>query len=164
MKLSQKNIDKLILTGLYKAKPNVKYRGRLYEDNLYHCFNWTFKLKYYESKDTYYMVDTYFNDKSIELTNDNIGEFTLIFDFNDVKPHSGNNIYDYDESDYYHVAIDSGGMYCGGKYFIKNDAIKNKQKVLDRLKSEIDNAKWKLELLEKDYVGVKNETVDLKYV
>ena len=32
--------------------------------------------------------------------------------------HSGENIYEYDESDWWHVAIDSGGMYCGGKYFV----------------------------------------------
>ena len=160
--LSQENRDKLIITGLYKCEPD---RGiHSWYDDPYWCFNWTFKVKYYERSDEYYMIDTYFRDKSTKLTDDNIDKFTLIFDFNDVKPHSGTHIYEYDESDVYHVAIDSGGMYCGGKYFIKKDAVKIKQKILDRIQSEINSKKWELERLENDYQNVLNDIANLNYV
>ena len=66
--LSKENVEKLVKTGLYKHEPDKKYRSSLYWDNMYHCFNWTFKVKHNESKDIWYMVDTYFNDKYIELT------------------------------------------------------------------------------------------------
>ena len=97
------------------------------------------------------MVDTYFNDKSIELTDDNFDEFDFLFDFNEVERHSGENIYEYDESDWWHVAIDSGGMYCGGKYFVKKGAIKSKEKVLKRIANEINRLERELERKREDY-------------
>ena len=160
--LSQENRNKLILTGLYEAKPNKKIHSWYSEP--YWCFNWTFKVQYNENKDKYYMVDTYYGDKYFELADEYFELFTLIFDFNDVEKHNGNNIWDYDEDDRYHVAIDSGGMYCGGKYFIKKYATKNKDKVLDRLQQEIDYAKDKVKDLERNHEDVLNDRIDLKYV
>ena len=160
--LSQENRDKLILSGLYEAEPNKKIHSWYSEP--YWCFNWTFKVQYNENKDKYYMIDTYYDDKYFELTDEYFDLFTLIFDFNDVKPHSGNNIWDYNQEDIYHVAIDSGGMYCGGKYFIKKDATKNKDKVLDRLQQEIDYAKDKVKDLERNYEDALDDKIDLKYV
>lgn len=162
--LSKENADRIVLTGLYKHEPDAKYRGSLYADNLYHCFNWTFRVMHNEKYDKWYMVDTYFNDKYIELTDDNFDEFELLFDFNEVEKHSGNHIYEYDESDWWHVAVDSGGMYCGGKYFLKKGAVKNKERVIERIESEIDglerDLKYKKETLER----VKNGEVNLECV
>ena len=160
--LSQENRDKLILSGLYKTEPNKKIHG--WYDNSHWCFNWTFKVQYNENKDKYYMVDTYYNDKYFELTDEYFDAFTLIFDFKNVVSHSGKNIWDYDEEDIYHVAIDSGGMYCGGKYFVKKDVVKNKNKVLSRLQEEIDYAKDRVKNLERNYEDALNDRIDLKYV
>lgn len=160
--LSQENRDKLILTGLYKVDTNRNIHS--WYDNPYWYCNWTFKVQYDENKDKYYMVDTYSSDKYFELTDEYFDLFTLIFDFNDVKPCSINNIWDYDDSDIYHVAIDSGGIYCGGKYFIKKGATKNKDKVLNRLQQEIDYAKDKVKDLERNYEDALNDRIDLKYV
>lgn len=160
--LSQENRDKLILTGLYETKPNKKIKG--WYDNPYWCFNWTFRVQCNEDQDKYYMVDTYFNDKYFELTDEYFDLFTLIFDFNDVEKHNGNNIWDYDEDDRYHVAIDSNGRCYGGKYFIKKGATKNKEKVLRRLKEEIDSTKDRAKGLERNYDDALNDRIDLKYV
>ena len=162
--LSQENRDKLILSGLYKTEPNKKLKSWYDSSSPFHCFNWTFKIQYNEKLDKYSMVDTYFNDKYIEITDENINLFELIFDFNDVVSHSGTHIWDYEEEDTYHVAIDSGGMYCGGKYFIKKGATKNKEKVLRRLKEEIDFAKDRVKDLERNYDDALNDRIDLKYV
>ena len=162
--LSQENRDKLILSGLYKTEPNKKLKSWYDSSSPFHCFNWTFKVQYNERLDKYSMVDTYFNDKYIEITDDNIELFELIFNFNDVKSHNGTHIWDYDEEDRWNVAIDSGGIYCGGKYFIKKGAVKNKEKVLNRLSDDVRYAKDKLERLQKDYEDVLNDNINLDYV
>ena len=162
--LSKENVNKLIMTGLYKHEPDRRYRSSLYWNSMYHCFNWTFKVRHYEEDDEWYMVDTYFNDKLIELTDDNFDEFEFLFDFNEVEKHSGRHIYEYDESDWWHVAVDSGGMFCGGKYFIKKGAVKIKDRVIERLENEIksleSDIRYKKETLER----VKNDEVNLEYV
>lgn len=162
--LSKENKNKIVLTGLYRCEPNKKYRSQLYWDRMYHCFNWTFKVHHRESDDTWYMVDTYFNDKYIELTDENFDEFEFLFDFNEVEKHSGKNIYDYDENDWWHVATDSGGMYCGGKFYLKRNALPKKEKILNRLKEEIDCAEINLEYMKNKYQRVMNGEIDLKYV
>lgn len=164
--LSQENIDKINMNGLYGHKPEQKYSRH---NDLYWCQNWTFKPKKYERDGNikYYMIDTYWSSGDglcIELSDNNISEFDLIFDFNCVKKHNGNNIYDYNEEDYYHVAIDSGGMYCGGKYFIKKDAVKNKEKVLNRLEREIKFDKDDFEKKVRNYELVKSGERSLEYV
>lgn len=143
-----------------RAKP--KYRSSIYWDNMYHCFNWTFRVKKNDANE-YFMVDTYFGDKYISLTDENFDEFEFLFDFNEVEIYSGCNIWDYNEEDWWHVATDSGGMYCGGKYYLKKNAQPNKEKVLCRLKEEIEsdetNLKWKKE----KYQRVLNGEIDLRY-
>ena len=116
------------MTGLYKHEPDRRYRGSLYRDNMYHCFNWTFKVRHNEKENKWYMVDTYFGDKYIELTDENFDEFEFVFDFEKLKNILGENIYEYDENDWWHVAVDSGGMYCGGKYFVRKNAVKTKRR------------------------------------
>lgn len=155
------------MTGLYKCQPNRKYRGQIYWDNMFHCCNWTFQINEC-SDDKIYMHDTYWsscgNGVVIELTDDNFKEFELIFDFNEVKPHSGNNISDYDKCDWWHVAIDSGGMSCGGRYFVKKNATKNKENVLRRLKYEIESLEHSLEYKKQIYEDVKTGEKTLEWV
>lgn len=162
--LSEENVKKLVLSGLYKHEPDKRYRGSLYWDDMYHCFNWTFRVRHNENTDDWYMVDTYFDEKSIELTDENFDEFEFVFDFNEVQKHSGKNIYEYDENDRWHVAIDSGGMSCGGKYFVRKGATKIKDKVLNRIKEEISSLERNLEYQKNIYQRVLNDECNLDYV
>lgn len=165
--LSQKNIDKLCMTGLYRHEPDVKYRGLIYENQLFHCCNWVFEVKYNKHEGKYQMVDNFWIDGSglrIDLTDDNINEFELIFDKEEVTTDYGNNIWDYDESDRFYVAIGSGGAQFCNKWFIKKDAKKNKDKVVNRLNNEIESLESELlrkkQILEKVVHGDR----DLKYL
>ena len=90
--------------------------------------------------------------------------YIFLFDFNEVHEHSGNNIWEYNEDEYWHVAIDSRGWYLGGKYFVKNNAVKNKEKVLQRIKEEIYNLERQLESKKTDYERVQNDEVNLDYI
>lgn len=162
--LSKKNVDKLVMTGLYRHAPDKRYRDPMYWDDLYWCFNWTFRVRHHEDDDTWYMVDTYFNDKYIELTDDNFDEFEFLFDFNEVKKCSGTHIEEYDESDWWHVAVNSGGMYCGGTYFLKKDAVKKKDRVIQRLENEIEHLEREIAYKKETLQRVKNDDIDLTYV
>lgn len=163
--LSQKNINKLCMTGMYKHDPVPEWRGTIYNNNLYHCFNWTFKPRHFEKDDTWYMVDTYFGDKYIELTDDNFDGFEFVFDCNKVDRVSNDfHFEDYDESDYwYKFATDSGGWEFS-KSFIKKDAVKIKDKVVERYESEIAGLKRTLKYKEEQLERIKNNEIDLKYV
>lgn len=161
--LSQENVNKLVMNGLYRHEPDKRYRGSLYWDDMYHCFNWTFRIEHNERTDKWYMVDTYYNNKSIELTDDNFDEFEFLFDFNEVDRHSGENIYEYNESDWWYVPVDSGGR-TYGKYFVRKGAIKIKEEVLKRIDDEINYLERKLERKREDYKRVENGEVNLNCV
>lgn len=163
--LSENKRNNLCMTGIYTHAPEVKYRANMFRNNLYHCCNWTFTVQQWNDG-RIFMKDTYWSDDSsllIELTDGNIDEFTFLFDCNDVMSHSGHNIYDYGESDWWHIAIDSGGMYCGGKYFLKKGAVKNREKVLKRLEEEILSVERDLEHKKQNYEAVKSGKKDLQY-
>lgn len=166
--LSKENIEKINFNGLYSHEPDIKYRGELYSDNLYWCFNWIFipkEIQYSDVKETYFkMIDTYYGDKGIELTNKNINEFTLIFDFNDVEEISKQASYDYNDEDVFHVAIGSGGWQYSSKYFINKGTKKNKDILIDRITSEIQGLESKLEYKKNQLIQVQNNEIDLKYV
>ena len=122
--LIDRNKERLCITGLYKHKPDSKYRDSSYKDNLFHGCNWMFKPVVIKDK-SIWMIDTYWSDGSgvqIQLTDENFDEFEFLFDFQNVENHSGNNIGDYKEEDYWHVALNSGGWYCGGQYVIRKGA------------------------------------------
>lgn len=168
MSLSKENIAKLNFNGLYSHKPDVKYRGKLYEDDLYWCFNWIFKVKEIEcsnpNENYLAMIDTYYGDKGIELTDDNFDEFKFIFDFDDVIEISKNAVSDYNSEDVYMVAIGSGGWRYDRKFFINKGTTKNKDIVLSRLKNEIESLEYKLSNKKKQLEQVENDEIDLKYV
>ena len=163
MALSKENIEKLVMGGLYKHEPDKKYRDSLYWDKMYYCFNWTFMVVHHEDTDKWYMVDTFFNefDKGhIELTDENFNEFEFMFRFGDVERHSGKNITDYNESDWRHVAVDSSGK----KYFVRKGAVKEKERVLNRIQDEINELERQIKLKKKDYEAVFNDEVNPNHI
>ena len=81
-----------------------------------------------------------------------------------VDKHSGQHIWEYDEDDYWHVAVDSGGMYCGGKYFVKKGATKSKEKVLERIEGEIRSLERQIERKKADYQRVQNNEVNINWI
>lgn len=145
----------LTVDGLYQADPNDfdEFKDKPHWEQ-YWCRNWTFTVAK-RPNGKFIMCDTYFGDKCIVLTEENHNKFKLIFKFSEVKEVSKKIIADYDEQDYYHVATDSGGMPCGGKYYLKKDAKISKNKKMTRLKNE-------MEKLYQDYEYAKDEY--LRYI
>ncbi len=160
--LSQKNIDKLCLNGLYKCDPVLEWLPEYKRRDPYWCKNWTFKVRH--SGDSYYMVDTYWsiNSFSVELDDDNFSKFTLLFDFNDVVE-CDYNWDDYDDNDKWFVATDSGGWNYA-KHYIRKDAVPVKAWVVGRIIRKIEGLKRDLESAERLLVQVKNDEIDLRYV
>ena len=102
MSLSKENREKL--------NPNILYRKGPDEDieDPYWCRNWTFH--YPDSKaEEVYMYDTYFDDResAILVTDQNIDEFEIIFDFREVRRIKPSEVSQYDEEKVIHVATDS---------------------------------------------------------
>lgn len=161
--LSDHNIEKLNKNGLYTCEPDVKYRGRLHESNLYHCCNWTFEVvKNHEGK--YCMRDTYWSSGDsvgIHLTDENIDEFTLLFEKDKVKSIQASDAKHYDK--HYRVGIDSGG-WSYPKYFVDINAKKSKKLILDEIDKEIEHAKWKLEHLQQKKEGIESGDYNLEWV
>ena len=87
--LSQENIDKLCMTGVYIANPNDFYEGFANRDPLW-CRNWTFRVRQDRNGD-YCMDDTYWSSapNSISLMDSNVDKFTLLFDLNDFELYIG---------------------------------------------------------------------------
>lgn len=142
--LSLENYNKINKNGLYQSRPF----GRGIGDDPYWCKNWTFKVKALNG--TLYMVDTYFNDRYIEVKDDNINNFKFLFDFDEVKEVS---IYEYDkyeEKDKSIAAIGSGGWQYGTKYFVKKDAEYSKENLIEILEYEINHLKYDIKYNEQE--------------
>ena len=157
MSLSQENIDKLCMTGIYKCEPVRSWLPSWRRDNPYHCINWTFKVRQY-SDGTYVMYDTYWSGSDgfhVELTNENFDKFELLFDLNEMQRISPPDYYDYDEEDRYHLALDSGGYQYSKYYFVRKGAKKNKEKELDRLNRELESLKRQVKLKEEEIERAK---------
>jgi len=124
------NINKINTNGLYKSEP-----FNVFGYNPYWCKNWIFKVK--EKNGSLYMVDTYFNDTCIEVTDDNVNNFELLFDFDDVKEITLQEYEKYNDEDRFMAAIGSGGWKFSTKYFVKKDAEYSKDKLIEILEYEI---------------------------
>ena len=133
--LSQSNIDRLNMHAYYKHNPEARYRGKTYEDNLYWCMKWVFYPSYTD-RCGYLMVDTYFGNKSIVLTDDNFDEFEFLFDRREYKEMPRKLASRYDDSDVIVAATDSGGI-GNKKYYVRKDAKESPTKVVDSLIEEI---------------------------
>lgn len=156
--LSQVNINKLCMTGIYKCEPVLSWLESWRRNDPYHCINWTFRITADEDRNKYYMRDTYWSGGgglSVELTDDNFDKFKLLFDMNDVRKVSPPDFYDYNEEDRWHVALDSAGIRFSKYYYVRKDAKKNKEILLERLQHELESLKnqvrWKEDEIKKVY-------------
>lgn len=102
MSLSKENRKKL--------DPNILYRKEPEEDiaDPYWCRNWTFHCPDSKAEEVY-MYDTYFDDQesAILVTDQNIDEFEVVFDFREVRRIKPSEVSQYDEEKVIHVATDS---------------------------------------------------------
>lgn len=144
--LSQSNIDKLILTGLYGHE--VPLHKDQFDDQRW-CRNWTFTVRVRDDG-TACMVDTYFGNRSIELTDENFDEFTFLFDFDKVTKVSREIWQEYDDSKKFWAPTDSGGTYCGGSYFILKDTKPSKDLKREILLGQVHDAENALKWLRED--------------
>lgn len=163
--LSEENRLKLQMTGVYKHTPDVKLRGSLYSERLYHCCNWTFKPREH-GDGSIYMIDTYWSSGGfyIELTDENFDEFEFIVDLNDIKlfTEESNKLGDYAQSDIYGLALDSSGV--PGRLYIRKDAHKIKENVIKRLEEEIESAKDVLACKQANLKRVLDGTCNIDYM
>lgn len=153
MALSKENISKLCMTGIYKCQPVLEWLESWRRDEPYHCINWTFKVRYDEDDDTYYMVDTYWGGSGglhVELTDEIFDRFEFLFDTNEVEQVPQTDFWDYDEKDRWHVALDSAGIRFSRYYLVRKGAKKNKTLLLERLNYELDSLKRDIERKEEE--------------
>ena len=154
--LSQENINKLHMNGIYECKPVIAWLPSYKQDTPYHCCNWTFRVKQYDDK--YYMVDTYWSTGDgleVKLTDENFEKFNFLFDLDEVDKITPPDFYDYDEEDRWHIALDSGGYTYSRHYFVRKGAKKNKEVLLERLNYELESLKRQVKLKEDEIKKVK---------
>ena len=153
--LSAENRSKIIPTGLYSREID-KRTSTGASTYPYWCTNWTFVPRIYENKiiliDSYYQ---YSNSISYVLNDENINDFTLIFDFNDVRKVAQTTYQEYADDDRYQVACDSGGR-SYPKYFVKKTASPNKEKQLYQVDSEIESLEYQLKRLKEKRKSIKD--------
>lgn len=160
MSLSQENINKLCMTGVYRCDPVLSWIESWRRDDPYHCINWTFKVVKYDNPDKYYMRDTYWSSGSglsVELTDENFDKFELLFDMNEVHKVNPPDFYDYNEEDRWHIALDSGGYMFSKHYYVRKGAKKNKEVLLERLNWELDSLRRQVKWKEEEIAKAKGE-------
>ena len=166
MSLSQENINKLCMTGLYRCKPVLEWLPSYKRNDPYWCKNWTFRVREYKGK--YYMSDTYWatgDDHPIELTDEIFDRFKLIFDFNDVEKFNGsyNQWLTYPDDQKWNIPVDSGGM-SNSRFFIRKGAMPLKERVVARLNDEIKYLEGELGYRKTKLKMVEDDKVDLRFV
>ena len=166
MSLSQENLNKLCMTGLYKCEPVLEWLPSYKRDDPYWCKNWTFRVHEYKGK--YYMSDTYWttgDDHPIELTDEIFDRFKLIFDFNNVEKFNGsyNQWLTYPDDQKWNIPIDSGGR-SSSRFFILKGAMPLKERIVARLNDEIEYLERELEYKKTKLRCVENDKVDLRFV
>jgi len=153
MNLSKENYDKLNENYLYKTEPIIDNSFSVgTTPGTYHCKNWTFKVHKFDDGKAY-MYDTYFNSwdsHKIEVTDKNIGDFVVVFDFNEVKRINDSEIDEYNQEDLFRVATGSGGYSCGKLYWVKKDAQKSKELLINKAEEKVKSLKRQLEWAEDD--------------
>ncbi|MFQ9656752.1 MAG: hypothetical protein ACLRY2_14145 [Enterococcus sp.] len=145
--LSAENRAKIIPTGLYAREIDKRTRTGASTDP-YWCTNWTFVPWIYENEiiliDSYYQS---FQDSiSYVLDDKNINDFTLIFNYDDVREVEQTTYQEYANDDRFWVACDSGGRNYP-KYFVKKTASPNKERQLYQVDSEIESLEYQLKRL-----------------
>lgn len=145
--LSAENRAKIIPTGLY-AREIDKRTSKGASTDPYWCTNWTFVPRIGENEIT--LIDSYYQSYqdsiSYVLDDENINDFTLIFNFNDVREVEQTTYQEYANDDRFWVACDSGGR-SYPKYFVKKTASPNKERQLYQVDSEIESLEYQLNSL-----------------
>lgn len=162
--LSQSNIDKLHMKGIYQCEPILSWLPSYKRDNPYWCKNWTFKVRLRDGK--YYMYDTYWtgDDHPVELTDENFEQFHYLFDLDDIMyVNEYSRWIEYPPEDRWCVGLDSGGNTMK-KYVVRKGAKKIKEKVIERLQRDIDYLKSELASKERRLEGVINGEIDYDWV
>ena len=159
--LSQSNIDKLHVNGIYKCEPVLSWLPSYKRNNPYWCRNWTFKVKEY--KGHYAMYDTYWStgdDYPIELTDVNFDKFEYLFDLDDIRYiHDYESWLEYPEEDRWRLPLDSGGT-NHAKYVIRRGAKKVKERVVDRMQRDINYLRQNLVYKERLLENIIDGSVD----
>lgn len=145
--LSAENRAKIIPTGLYAREIDKRTSTGASADP-YWCTNWTFVPWIGENEIT--LIDSYYQSYqdsiSYVLDDKNINDFTLIFNYDDVREVKKTTYQEYADDDRFLVACDSGGRNYP-KYFVKKTASPNKEKQLYQVDSEIESLEYQLNRL-----------------
>ena len=153
-------ISEINPNGLYKCTNIDKY----YMDDpayKFHCKNWTFKVVSIEDEYCIF-CDTYFGTRLITVHENELQDFELIFDFNDVCRISEGDYSLYDSDDVYQVAIDSGG-YTFPKYYKKKDAKVSQNILVSSITEEIKRTQNRLSYLQTELeLAISGEHYKLK--
>ena len=161
MALSQKNIEKLRMNGIYRCEPVLEWLPSYKRDTPYWCKNWTFKLRQNRDGD-YYMYDTYWStgdDYPVKLTDENFDQFKFLFNLNDIQyVNDYESWLEYPEEDRWCVALDSGGIHYS-KRVVRKGAKKIKERVVERIEREIESLKHRLSNKERDLERIINGEV-----
>ena len=167
MSLSEENINKLCMTGIYRCDPVLSWIASWRRDNPYHCTNWTFRVRKHDGSNKYYMYDTYWSTGDgliVELTDENFDKFEYLFDLGDVRyVNTYTNWLEYPEEDRWMVPLDSGGI-SYTKFVVRRGANRVKEKVIERIQREIDDLKREIAYKERTLEDVINDEVDLRWV
>lgn len=159
--LSQENIDKLHMNGLYRCEPVRSWLPSYKRDNPYWCKNWTFKV--HKGGNNYYMYDTYWStgdEYPVELTDENFDKFELLFDLDNIRiVKSFEDWLEYPDDKKWNVALDSGGWNYA-KYVIIRGTEKIKKRVVVRMQHEINYLKQELAHKERILEGVLSGEID----
>ena len=160
--LSQANIDKLHMRGIYRCDPVLSWLPLYKRDAPYWCRNWTFKVGKSNSG-KYWMMDTYWStgdEYPVELTDENFDKFEFLFDLDDIRYiNSYSDWIEYPDEDRWRVAVDSGG-YDHAKYIVRKEAKKIKEKVIERMQHDIDYLKHDLANKERVLDGIIDGKID----
>ena len=161
MALSQKNIEKLRMNGIYRCDPVLEWLPSYKRDNPYWCKNWTFRVRQSKSG-KYFMYDTYWatgDEYPVELTDENFDKFEFLFDLDDIQyVNDYESWLEYPEEDRWCVALDSGGIQCA-RCVVRKGAKKIKERVVERIEREIEYLKHRLSNKERDLERIINGEV-----
>lgn len=122
--------------------------------------NWQSFFKAIKDWSKAYMYDTYFDSwdsHRIQVTDENIDDFKIVFDFKEIKRIHNSEANEYNKEDLYHIATDSGGYSCGRLYWVKKNAVKSKEFLISKKKQEIESLKCQLKWAENDLKRLLND-------
>lgn len=157
MMLSEENINKLHMNGIYRCEPVLEWLPSYKRNNPYWCKNWTFYVREYNGE--YYMYDTYWStgdDERVKLTDKNFDKFEYLFEKNEVRRVSYQQWVEYREEDRWVVGLDSGGA----EHYVRKTADKVKEKVIERLQNDINYLEYNLEYKKKTLSRVISGEMD----